>query len=423
MLDSILHTIKKFIPRQIFSFFQPAYHYALALLAACIYHFPARRMHVVAITGTKGKTTTAELLHAIWCKQGYKAALSNTIHFVINGDETRNTTKMALPGRFFLQRFLRKAANAGCTHVVVEVSSEAARQFRHRFVAWDGLIFTNLTPEHIESHGSFDAYKKAKLSIAQYVAHSPKAKTTLVANRDDSASSAFAAFPFSKTQMFSLSDAKQLTQTGRGSTFLFNNEQFTLYIPGTFNVANALAAATYAQAQNIPLDTIRDGLALTHGIRGRMEFVDEGQPFDVVVDYAHTKESLEYVYTSFADKRRICVLGNTGGGRDTWKRPAMAKIADTHCDHIVLTDEDPYDEDPRSIAEEMREAIQNTKTQIIMDRREAIKTAISLARPDDVVLITGKGTDPYIMRADNKKEPWDDSAITREILQEFTSSK
>lgn len=422
MLDTILHHIKKLIPARLFHFFQPMYHYGLALLAALVYRFPARRMHVVAVTGTKGKTTTTELLYAIWRKQGYKAALSNTIRFVADGDETRNTTKMALPGRFFLQRFLHKAVRAGCSHVVIEVSSEAARQFRHRFIAWNGLIFTNLTPEHIESHGSFEAYKEAKLSIARCVSRSSKPKTTLVANRDDPASESFAALPFSETRLFSIASAKQLTPTNRGSTFIFDDEPLALHIPGTFNVANALAAGVYAQAQNIPLSTIRDGLASARGIRGRMEFIDEGQSFDVVVDYAHTKESLEQVYTSFADKRRICVLGNTGGGRDTWKRPAMAKIADTYCDYIVLTDEDPYDENPRDIVEEMRSAIQNTQTDIIMDRRNAIQAAISRARSGDAVLITGKGTDPYIMRKDNEKEPWDDAAVTREVLQTFISS-
>jgi len=141
-----------------------------------------------------------------------------------------------------------------------------------------------------------------------------------------------------------------------------------------------------------------------------------GQDFDVIVDYAHTTDSLEKVYEVFQDSRKICVLGGTGGGRDTWKRPAMGAVANAHCDEIILTDEDPYDEDPQKIVSEIMAGIENSKAKIIMDRREAISHAISLAKTGDAVIITGKGTDPYIMGPNGTKTSWDDATVAREEL-------
>jgi UDP-N-acetylmuramoyl-L-alanyl-D-glutamate--2,6-diaminopimelate ligase len=180
---------------------------------------------------------------------------------------------------------------------------------------------------------------------------------------------------------------------------------------------NALAVIKAAEFLDVPLQKIAEGLAALERIPGRTERIEEGQDFQAIVDYAHTPDSLKALYEAYPT-RRICVLGNTGGGRDTWKRPEMGKIAETYCDVVILTNEDPYDEDPRAIVDAMAAGM-DTKPEIIMDRRAAIARALSLAKAGDAVLITGKGTDPYIMEANNVRTPWSDAQVVREELQKI----
>ena len=184
-----------------------------------------------------------------------------------------------------------------------------------------------------------------------------------------------------------------------------------------------MAAITFAKTQNIGITTIKKAIEHFKGIRGRVERIDEGQDFTVIVDYAHTPDSLEKLYEAFPNSKRICVLGNTGGGRDKWKRKIMGALADKYCSEIILTNEDPYDENPRTIIDNMIEGIKKPIYQIIMDRKEAIQKAVSLAQTGDIVLITGKGTDPYIMGPNNSKLKWDDAIIARESIINLLQSK
>jgi UDP-N-acetylmuramoyl-L-alanyl-D-glutamate--2,6-diaminopimelate ligase len=178
-----------------------------------------------------------------------------------------------------------------------------------------------------------------------------------------------------------------------------------------------LSAAAVVRAHGLNEQDIRSGLSTFSGVPGRLEAIDEGQNFGVYVDYAHTPDSLEKVYETFSDHSKVCILGAAGGGRDKWKRKKMAKLAENHCRKIFLTDEDPYDENPKTIVEQMAKAISIPKYEIIMDRRKAIRAALEEAKKDEVVLLTGKGTDPYIMRENGKKEPWDEAKIAREELK------
>ena len=197
---------------------------------------------------------------------------------------------------------------------------------------------------------------------------------------------------------------------------MYGGTFFDVPHPGEFSARNALATIKTSEFLEVSLETTAHALKKLENIAGRVERIVAGQDFLAVVDYAHTPDSLEALYKAYGEKRKICVLGNTGGGRDAWKRPLMGHIAENYCDEVILTDEDPYDEDPLAIVTAMAAGMQK-KPSIVMERRDAIAQALAHARTGDVVLITGKGTDPYIMRAGGTKEPWSDAQVVREELE------
>jgi UDP-N-acetylmuramoyl-L-alanyl-D-glutamate--2,6-diaminopimelate ligase len=297
---------------------------------------------------------------------------------------------------------------------VIEVTSESTLQFRHWFLALDGLLVTNIQKEHIESHGSFENYVSAKREIVHTLEQSPKKNRVLVANEDIAETRAFLTAKVPHAIGFSQSELHNVTSTPHKTEFTYDGTAFSMPLTGTFNAMNALGVIKIAEAFGATRSATKQALASLPLVRGRVEHVDAGQDFLAVVDYAHTPDSLEALYGAYPG-RKICVLGNTGGGRDTWKRPLMGKIADTHCAEVILTNEDPYDEDPRAIIDAMTTDM-TRDPQIIMGRREAIRYALSRASTGDVVLISGKGTDPYIMEARGKKTPWDDATVVREEL-------
>jgi len=429
MLDDILNKIKKYIPKRLFNMLAPTYHYGLALLGAIIYGFPSRKIKVVGITGTKGKTSTTELVNAILEKAGYKTSVSSTLRFKIGEKSKRNLYKMTLPGRFFLQKFLRDSVKNKCDYAVVELTSEAAKQFRHKFVSLDALIFTNLKPEHIESHGSFEKYAKAKLSLADNLKN--KKGGIMISNTDDDYGKKFLDLNIEKAIPYSIQDASEYKLQERGLEFYYNKSKIISHLSGKFNIYNILAAIKFAESQNIDMGTVRTALEEFSGISGRVEYIElddkdsltEKHDFSVVVDYAHTTDSLEKLYEAFENSNKICVLGSTGGSRDKWKRPEMGRVASKYCEQIILTNEDPYDEDPSAIIKEIEQGIDTKTADIMMDRRSAIRKALSIAKTGDVVLITGKGTDPYIMGPNGTKTKWSDADVTREELKKVLEKK
>ncbi|MFZ2500477.1 MAG: UDP-N-acetylmuramyl-tripeptide synthetase [Minisyncoccia bacterium] len=424
MYDAINVTVrllKKIIPESVVRPLRPAYHRTLAFVMALSYGFPARKLTIIGVTGTKGKSTTSEMLFSILREAGYKTALISTIRFAIEDDSVPNRYKMTLQGRGFAQAFMRKALKAGCTHLIIEVTSESVLQYRHLYLNLDGLVVTNIQREHIESHGSFDNYVAAKRTIVDILAHSPKRVRVLVANEDVPESRLFLSATVTKAIGFSEHELKNLSGDDQCIHFEYAGEPFSLPLPGTFNAMNALAAIKLCEAFNISVTTSAAALSKLPPVRGRVERIETGQDFITIVDYAHTPDSLLALYSAFPDHRKICVLGNTGGGRDTWKRPLMGKIADESCEKVILTNEDPYDEDPRKIIDAMVVNMQR-QPEIIMDRREAIRTALRLAshaqdKRNIVVLISGKGTDPFIMGAKGSKIPWSDAQIVREEFE------
>lgn len=427
----MLTFIKKLIPVSVFRLIQPVYHFLLAWTSAVVYRFPGRHIKIVGITGTKGKTSTAELVNSLLESAGYKTALAGTLRFKVGKKSRPNLYKMTMPGRFFMQSFLRQAVNADCDWVVFEMTSEGAKQFRHKWIDLDALIFTNLAPEHIESHGSFEKYLSAKLSIAKNLENKFKKETYLIVNADDKYGKSFMNIKAAYVIPYRLKDGNPYKLKDDGIDLTFDGQKMSSSLLGKFNLYNIIGSLTFAKAIGINGAEMSQALLSLKEIKGRVELVylpkdDQNaarQNFEVVVDYAHTQDSLNALYEAFPEKRKICVLGNTGGGRDKWKREGMAAIADEHCAEIILTNEDPYDEDPETIVNQMTGGIKKTPYKIIMDRREAIAEALSHARSGDVVLITGKGTDPYIMGVKGKKTPWSDSKVAEEELEKLFAKK
>ena len=350
--------------------------------------------------------------------------------FKIGDKEWPNTLKMTMPGRLKLQRFLRKAANQGCQHVIIEVTSEGILQHRHKFIDFDVTVFTNLTPEHIEAHGSFEKYKETKGKLFKSLENSKKSKKMSIINLDDENARYFLGFLADQKIGYginpSISDFKSQTSDlikaadaellPEGIKFVVQNTSFNLKLLGRFNIYNALAAISIGLSQGTDLETCKKALEKIEGIPGRVEEVI-GEPFKVFVDYAHTPDALQKVYLALPKgSEKICVLGSCGGGRDKWKRPKLGEIAASFCDQIILTNEDPYDEDPNQIVDQIESGIKNREIKVmkILDRREAIKKALSLARPGVTVIITGKGSEPWICIEKGRKISWDDRKIVRE---------
>lgn len=412
--------LQRLLPRRVYRAVLSPYHYLIALISALWYGFPGKKLMVIGVTGTKGKSSVTEMLFTVLQACGYPAAVAGTIRFAINDESHPNLYKMTLPGHGFIQRFLRDAVRKGAKVAIVEISSESTLQHRHRFLYQNALVFTNLQREHIESHGSFEKYAAAKLNIGKALASSPKRPRAIIANKDDVQSAPYFALPVEEKLPFSYADASAISLTPGTASFTYKDTPFSLKLPGGFSIMNALAVIRASEFVGVPLGAVSKALGKLERIPGRTERIDVGQNFHAIVDYAHTPDSLHALYGAYPC-RKICVLGNTGGGRDTWKRPLMGQIADEECDEVILTNEDPYEEDPRAIVEAMAAGMKRAP-RIVMDRREAIRTALSLAGPGDAVLITGKGTDPYLMEAGGKKTPWSERAVVEEELLKLRGS-
>lgn len=423
---SLKSIIRSVTPRPALS----AYHFAASGLIALWYGLPARRLVVVGVTGTKGKTSTCAMIHHILLQQGIKAGLISTAEIAVGSERQLNALKMTTPGRATLQRLLRFMMRAGCSHVVLETSSEALAQWRHLGIPYAVAVFTNLQPEHIEAHGSLRAYRAAKGRLFK----SLHGRGQAVVNLDDQAADFFLSFSAAHKLGYSLTNkprgqantviaAQQVVVNERDVSFAVNGINVSLHVGGIFNIENALAALGAAAALGITIKDAAQALGTFAGSPGRMEFIESGQPFRVVVDYAHTTGSLEAVYVALAAHGQlIAVLGSCGGGRDKSKREPLGRLAGRYARAVVVTDEDPYDEDPISIMKSVADGARSAGKRdgdnlwVINDRREAIRHALKIASAQDIVVITGKGAEQWLMKESGKKIPWDDRQIVREEL-------
>lgn len=386
--------IKKFIPKFLLGW----YHWGLAFLGACLYGFPSKKLKIIGVTGTNGKTTVVSLITEIFEEAGFRVASLSGIKFKINDKEWPNLLKMTMPGRFKIQKFFRQAVNAKCQYAVLEVTSEGIKQHRHCFINFDTAIFTNLSLEHIEAHKGFENYRAAKGKLFQ------AAKNIHIINIDDKNADYFLQFPAKKKYTYGLNQGDVSTQ----------NTEFKLKLIGNFNIYNTLAAISVGFAYGVDAEVCKKAVEKLEGVPGRMEQILK-EPFKVFVDYAFTPNALEKVYQTLKPQnaKMICVLGACGGGRDKWKRPVLGKIAAKYCDEVIITNEDPYDEDPMAIINEVAGGVTN-KAQKILNRREAIQKSLALAGQGDTVVITGKGCEPWIVEAHGKRIPWDDRQVVRE---------
>lgn len=408
------------------------YHQVVAVLATVYYRFPSRFLNVIAVTGTKGKSTTTNLIAGILTEAGHKVGMTSTILFQVGDNKWANLTKITTLGPFFLQKMLRRMVDEGCTHAVLEVSSHAIHQNRIWGINFDTAVLTNIGEDHLDYHGGFQNYLHTKgLLFARLNRSSRKAgipKVTVL-NKDEPHNLYFDQFLADRKYTYGLGGgtcyASDIILSPKGSTFTLhipNHElEINFNLPGEFNVYNALAAATVGLVNNINLMVIKSSLEKSGSIPGRFESIDCGQKFTVVVDYAHTSDSLEKLlalYKKLTKGKLFLVFGATGGGRDKGKRPRMGAIAHKYADFVVVTDDDPYEEDRWEIIEQVSKGIprqEGDRFWKIPHRLEAIKLVLSLAQEGDTVLLAGKGAEE-IQIIGTQKIPWDDRKVVRELL-------
>ncbi len=428
--------LKKVVPNFIFNI----YYAIMALLGALIYGFPSQKMIILGVTGTKGKTSTINFIWSCLMAGGHKTGIITTANVRIGDREKLNTYHMTMPGRFEIQRLMSDMVKAGCTHCIIETTSEGIKQYRHIGIDYDILVFTNLFPEHLPSHGgSFKKYKETKGSIfaklnssKRKIINGNKIEKVIIANKDSEHSDYFSKFNADKKITFALENstadykAEYIKDTPSGASFMIGNNVFDISILGKFNVYNALPAIIIARQFGIDDSFIRRGLQELKTIPGRMEIINKGQDFTVIVDYAHEKESMTRVLETAQSIRKvgakiIVLLGAEGGGRDKAKRPLMGSIAGRMADYVIVANVDPYDDDPQEIlndiavATEQAGKVRDQNLFIIEDRRVAINKSFHLAKADDIVIITGKGAEQSMIIG-KQTIPWDDRNVVREEL-------
>jgi UDP-N-acetylmuramoyl-L-alanyl-D-glutamate--2,6-diaminopimelate ligase len=438
--------IRNFLPEYFFEF----YHWSLAKIAAIFYGFPSQQLIVIGITGTSGKSTTVQFLGQMLEAAGKKVGWASTVSFKVGDHEWINDKKMTMLGRFQTQKLLRQMVTEGCEYAIVETSSQGVVQSRHVGLNFDVAVLTNLSPEHIESHGGFENYKKAKGKFFSFVAKS-RNKTlkgkeihkSFVVNIDNEHAPYFLALlegvgtlrPGSgpsegekeeESIVEFFVDEKEVKLSASGSEFSWEERPVFIKPLGLYNVYNAVAAASVMKALGFSTQNIIEAMKKIKTVPGRMETVSEGQNFTVIVDFAFEPNAMRGLYETiklFPHNKIIHVLGSCGGGRDAARRPILGKMAGEKADVVIVTNEDPYDDDPQEIIDQVADGTRGTgKTENqnlfrILDRHEAIYQAINLAGTGDLVLITGKGSEPVMAVADGKTIPWDDREVARSALK------
>ncbi len=418
------------------------FHLFQAMLANLVWGFPSRKIKVVGITGTNGKTTTVQMLAKIFEEAEKKVALASTINFQVGEKKWVNKTKFTTLSAWSVQKFIHQAVRENCEYLFLETSSHALDQFRVWGVKYKTALITNATREHLDYHKDMERYRKAKKRLFKMTA---KNRGCLIVNLDMENPIEFLDFQKAtrigytaneeKLKLLMQDDKLQVLKAqeidfGKMETrFQINGINFLIHFPGRYNVENALAAISVAASEGIELEIISKALDKIKGVTGRMERISAAGGVEIVIDYAVTPDSLEKLYEIIfnmkkkVDSKIIAVFGSCGD-RDRGKRPIMGKIVAKTADYIILTNEDPYFEDPQRILDEIERGVLEVGGKFqkdqnfwqIMDRREAIQRALKLAKSGDIVVLTGKGAEE-MMAIGSKRIPWNDRKVVLEELE------
>jgi UDP-N-acetylmuramoyl-L-alanyl-D-glutamate--2,6-diaminopimelate ligase len=396
---------------------------AMAVAADTFFGEPTKELEVVGVTGTNGKTTTAFLLHAILEAAGRGAGLVGTVEWRLGGE--KRSAPFTTPESIDLQRLFREMLDVGDRSVALEASSHGAALRRLDRVRFDALVFTNLSQDHLDLHGTMEEYFLAKKALFTG-AQPPPAAVNVDGEWGRRLAESLAGVHRAPLVTFGLGDgaeirAEDVELTPGGSTFRAAGLEIETSLPGIFNVANALGAVAAGLLLDIDEDAIVEGIARVEAVPGRFERVDEGQPFTVLVDYAHTPDSLETALAAARDltEGRVLVVFGAGGDRDRGKRPLMGRVAVDLADVAIVTSDNPRSESPLAIIQDVLQGA-GTGVEIDPDRHSAIERAVSLAEPGDVVLIAGKGHEQG-QDVGGVVHPFDDRTVAREALSRLRS--
>lgn len=431
MMVLLKRLLKKAIPDLVWNLA----HWFFGFAVAVLHRLPSRKMVVIGVTGTNGKSTVVELIRAILDEFGLNVAAMSSVRWWVKDQFQDNISGLSMAGGWRLQKFLKRAVEAGCQYAVLEVTSQGLIQHRDAGVNFDMAVITNLRPEHIESHGSFEKYRAAKAKLFKKLRlRKGGVKKMNVVNLDDPSAFYYAHFKAAEHWGYGLFEVNKrsglecvvpqgIKFLGDGTGFELDGERYESNLVGDANLYNILAATAVAHALKIPQRHIKSALKSFKGGPGRMEIVQR-EPFIVCIDYAHTPDALESLYRLARSLwlgpkgRLIAVFGAAGGGRDKWKRPQMGAVAEKFCDEIILTEEDSYNEDPENIIHDIAAGIREKSHRKIVDRRLAIREALQLARPGDAVLITGKGAEKT-MKTRFGAMKWDEKKVVSEELSKL----
>lgn len=394
---------------------------ALAKLAAEFYGYPSRKLKVIGVTGTNGKTTITYLLEHILRRAGYKTGVIGTINYRF-GDRVIPATNTT-PGPEKIQQLLAEMFCEDIRYVAMEVSSHALDQMRVAGIDFHAGIFTNLTQDHLDYHKDMEQYFRAKSLLFKGL----NAQALAIINRDDAYAQRLMNIANGRVLTYGLKSSSDISASRirlgpHGTIFSLAAPRVKFDICtkliGRHNVYNILAAVLFALQEGIPVDTIKDAVESFEIVPGRLEVVDAGQPFRVFVDYAHTEDAMRNVIASLRelDHRRLIVVFGCGGDRDTTKRPKMGRVASELSDEVIITADNPRSEDLNAIIADITRGVAKNNYTVIPDRRQAIETAIRMAKEDDIVLIAGKGHENYQVFKD-KTIDFDDRIEARQCLQ------
>lgn len=399
------------------------YHYIQGVTAAVKNGFPARKLHVIGVTGTNGKTTTCFMIWQILRHAGYKTGLLTTVAHGID-KLSPELNHMTTVDAFTLNQRIRNIADQGAEYLVLEVTSHALVEFRTLGIPVDIAVFTNLTHDHLDYHKTITNYRNAKGKLFK------KAKFSIL-NADDKATSYYKTL--SKDYItygikHGENRATNIKLTVSGIKYSFGDINIETKIPGEFNVYNSLAAALVGQKLGLTSQQIVDGIKSLTSVEGRMNLIDVGQPFTVIVDYAHAPDALEKVFESVKNhKGKIISVHGGAGQRDPSTRPIRGAILAKYSDIVIITEDDSRDEDPEQIAAAFikgAEKYGKTLGQDLfkeLDRKKAIELALNKAKPGDLVLILGKGHEKTILRADGPHK-FNDAEVAKKLLMSLYGS-